>query len=150
MVGYLDTITPGMKNLLEEVAKKDEVPSEGWLKGKEVEYGRWVSADREKLWRALNTLTEGDAQKAVESAGNEDGYAAWLELHRLFEPRLTAMQGRVLNEMSNLIKIKARDPAETRKMVTELTTRIRVAEEVVGEKISDTQAKAYYWGSLMI
>ena len=44
---------------------------------------------------ALKTLTEGDAQKAVESAVNEDGYAAWQELHRLFEPRLTAMQGRV-------------------------------------------------------
>ena len=76
----------------------------------------------------------------------EDGYAAWHELHKLFEPRLTAMQGRVLNEMSDLIRIKAKDPAETRRMVTELTTRIRVAEEVIGEKISDAHAKSVLLG----
>ena len=87
--------------------------------------------------RALKGLTEGDAQSAVESVGHEDGYVAWQELHKLFEPRLTAMQGRVLNEMSDLIRIKAKDPAETRRMVTELTTRIRVAEDRIGEKISD-------------
>ena len=146
MSGYLDTQTPGMKNLLEEVAKQDDVPTEAWLKGKEVEYGRWVCGDREKLWRALKALTEGDALRAVEAAGNEDGYAAWQELHRLFEPRLTAMQGRVLNEMSSLTKTKARDPAETRKMVTELITRIRTAEEITGEKISDTHAKSILLG----
>ena len=65
--------------------------------------GKWVTADREKLWRALKALTEGDAQRAVESAGDEDEYIAWQELHKLFEPRLTAMQGRVLNEVSDLI-----------------------------------------------
>ena len=108
-VGYLDTIPPGMKGLLEEVAKKEEAPDEDWLKVKEVEYrGRWVIADREKLWRALKTLTEGDAQKAVESARDEDGYIAWQELHKLFEPRLTAMQGRVLNEVSDLFGTKAK------------------------------------------
>ena len=93
MSGYLDTQTPGMKNLLEEVSKKEDVPTDGWLKGKEVEYGRWVCGDREKLWRALKVLTEGDALRAVEAAGNEDDCAAWQELHRLFEARLTAMQG---------------------------------------------------------
>ena len=56
------------------------------------------------------------------------------------------MQGRVLNEMSSLTKTKARDPAETRKMVTELTTRIRIAEEIIGEKISDTHAKSILLG----
>ena len=63
VMGYLDTITPGMKSLLEEVAKKDDTPNEDWFRSKEAEYGRWVTGDREKLWRALTALTEGDAQK---------------------------------------------------------------------------------------
>ena len=76
----------------------------------------------------------------MESVGDEDGYAAWQALHMLFEPRLTAMQGRVPNQMSDLIRTKAKDPAETRRMVTELITRIKVAEEIIGEKISDAHA----------
>ena len=74
--------------------------------------------------------------------GEEDGYAAWQELHRLFEPWPTAMQGRFLNQMSDWIRTTAKVPAETRRMVTELTVRIKVAEEIIGEKISDAHAKS--------
>ena len=52
--------------------------------------GVWGEMDNGRPGKAvesLQKLTEGDAQKAVESVGDEDGYAAWQELHRLFEFR---------------------------------------------------------------
>ena len=40
------------------------------------------------VWRALKFLAEGEAQRLVINTRDENGFAAWLNLSRFFDPRL--------------------------------------------------------------
>ena len=160
LLSYLDIVTPGMKKFLEEIqnldgstlAKKipeDEEQWDTWIKTKEAEYGHaWIGADRNIVYRVLQELTTGQALKVVESIPHENGYRAWKELNLNFEPMLAGRQGQALNELQDVTRYRAKDPNETRRLVTELVSKIKVAEEITGEKISDLHARTLLLGLL--
>ena len=56
--------------------------------------------------------------------------------------------GQVLNELGDMMRYRAKDVDETRKMVTEMVSRIKIAEEVTGERISEPHARTILLGFL--
>ena len=68
---YLDQGKPGMKKLLQAVAKKEDLDDvEWWLEGKR-EYGEVLVSDSHsvELWRTLQTLTEGQPRTGKRRRG---------------------------------------------------------------------------------
>ena len=68
---------------------------------------RFTSEDAVMAWRALKRLTEGVAQKVVMNTRNENGFVAWNNLAKYFEPRLARQQGAALQELTRMILIRA-------------------------------------------
>ncbi len=162
LLSYVDVITPGMKRLLEEIQNLDNDPQkpdrkipddekewDEWVKAQEAEYGQpWIVGDEKKVYRMLQELTVGEALKVVESIPHENGYRAWKELDLYFEPMLAGRQGQALLELQDVARHRAKDPTETRRLVTELVSKIKVAEEITGEKVSDLQSRTLLLGIL--
>ena len=147
---YVEYVTPGMKMVLEEVQKMTVAPAENFAEDKVAECGKsFIKEDKEKIYRALQELTDGEANRVVEAVKNEDGYLAWFELHRNFEPSLRGRQGQALSDLGELMKTKARDVNETRRLVNELLTRRKMAEDIIEpEKITDCHARTILLGFL--
>ena len=63
-----------------------------------------LGAESIQVWRALEKLTEdhSEARQAVTSVPGEDGYAAWVKLHRRFGMALAMKQGTMLATFSQL------------------------------------------------
>ena len=147
---YVEHFAVGMKDLLTEIQAMQEVPDQDYIE----RYARriamvWPLQERRKLYRALTELTGGEALRVVEAVGDEDGYRAWYELHRNFEPSLKGRQGQAYTELQELSKHKAKDVIETRKLVNELTTRIKLTEDLnPKEKVSDGHARSIMLGFL--
>ena len=92
----------------------------------------WISEDNELIYRALQDLTGGEALKVVEAVEKEDGYRAWQELHKNFEPGLKGRQGRVLTELGDMVRHRSKHISETRTLVTEMMARIKAVEDIIG------------------
>ena len=60
------------------------------------------------VWRALKRLTDGIAQKVIVNTRNENGFAAWLNLCKYFEPRIALQQGAALQELTKMILSRAK------------------------------------------
>ena len=61
-----------------------------------------------------------EARQVVTSVPREDGYAAWVKLHRRFGMALAMRQGTMLATFSQLGQTKMKTPAETRTRVAEI------------------------------
>jgi hypothetical protein len=148
MMDYLDNITPGMKTFLKEVADETETVDEEWLLAAQHNHSTKVTSDELQVWRALKTLTTGEARKVVTSIKTENGYRAWQKLHMRFGPSLSCKQGMVLMEFSAMVAKPAKTPDETRNLITEMERKIKLVEDVTGEEISENHAKSVLVGIL--
>jgi len=89
------------------------------------------------LYRALEKLTEGEAQKVISTVAGENGFEAWRQLHLRFEPELEAQKNTVLLELHNIPAAHTID--ETKIRIVELKVRIARAEDILGMQIQDMQ-----------
>ena len=136
----------GVKAYMDAVAKRgddiDEMFKQVWAGS----VGQHVVDDGVNIWRALKTLTEGEAKKVVLSVKDEDGFKAWQRLHQRFEPGLSARQGLVLSELGAMVRSPSKSPTEMRTMITELEQRIKQVEDITGRQIDEVHAKSILIG----
>ena len=71
-----------------------------------------LGAESVQVWRALKKYTEEhtEARQVVTSVPAEDGYAAWIKLHRRFGMALAMRQGTVLANFSQMGLVKMKTP----------------------------------------
>ena len=141
---FLDSINAGMRNLLKHIERSEGALDEAWLAAAYDTFPEKLLADenRVNVFRALKTLTEGEARNVVMSVDNENGLKAWKALHTRYGQSLAAMQGRVMCDITRMATRTAKTPADTRTLVTELERRTRLAEEVTGEKVPESLSKS--------
>ena len=77
---YLDSINPGMKQLLEEINKLQDPVDDKWRSDRELDHPAKVFKNQVNVRRALKKLTDGEAKKVVMSVKKEDGFRAWQKL----------------------------------------------------------------------
>ena len=148
VMDYFDSITPGMRKFLKEVELETEPVGEAWLTEKAGSHDEKVLGDQVQVWRALKSLTDGEARKVVTSVSSENGFRAWQKLHMRFGPSLSSKQGMVLMEFSAMVAKPAKNPTETRMLLTEMERRIKLVEDVTDEQISENHAKSVLVGIL--
>ena len=122
---YFDNVTNGMRKFLKEVELEAQPVTDTWLSERRTQFGDKVVDGQVQVWRALKHLTDGEARKVVNSVGSENGFRAWQKLHQRFGPSLSSKQGLALVELSGMVAKPAKNPAETRFLITELERRSR-------------------------
>ena len=80
-------------------------------------------------------------KEIINSVRGEDGFQAWHKLNLHYSPSLAARHGRVLAELTSMGTSPAKNPQETRQKLTELEQRIKTAEDVTGELISEVHER---------
>ena len=145
---YIDTVTPGMKEVLEAVDKEEGVVDELWRDGMTHKYHGDLLKEHTNIWRLLRRITEGEAKKVVMSVKNEDGFRAWQKLKQRFEPGLAARQGIVMAEFSGMVARPAKTQAETITLITEMDRKMKLVEDVTGEEVSEMHARSVLVGIL--
>ena len=149
VMDFLDSQNPGMKEFLEQIAeRKEDGINEQWILQMKSVTSPKVWTDRINLWRALKGLTEGEARKVVNAVRDEDGFIAWMKLHHRFEPGLATQEGVVMAEFSAMVKRPAKNPTETKGLVTEMDRKMKRVYEVTREDISQAHAKSVLIGIL--
>ena len=90
---YFDAVKPGMRDLLinAEKARDTEEIDMQWVKLHNMD----LAENCVDLFRALKKLTEdnSEARQVVTSVPGEDGFAAWVKLHKRFGMALAMKQG---------------------------------------------------------
>ena len=89
------------------------------------------------MFRALEKLTEGQAEKVLSTAKNENGFEAWRQLHLAFEPQLEAQRNAVLLDLRSIPP--STSIADTKSKLLELKVRIKKAEDILIEGVADIQ-----------
>ena len=107
LLDFLDCSNPGMRSFLKDVEAQTEELKDEWMHMMKDKYGAKVTEDSVQVWRALKSLTRGEARKVIMSVKNEDGFKAWQKLHMHFGPSLSAKQSMALADFK-------RDGGETR------------------------------------
>ena len=146
--GYMDAVKPGMKEILTEAekARENETVDVAWA----VSHNPLLGAEAVQVWRALKKLTEdhSEARQVVTSVPGEDGYAAWIKLHRRYGMALSMRQGTMLSNFSHLGSTKMKTPSETRSRVIEIDKMAKTTQEVTGDVIGDGHWKSVLVGML--
>ena len=140
-LGYFDSITKGMKSLLLEVERQVDDVDGLWAANQAAILGPWAATDSEPLCRALNGITTDEPKKLVE-ANPDDGYNAWRRLCQHFNPSLASMEGRAWSDLGMLAQSTAKGPDETKRLINELSLRIKRVEDISGETVVGTHAKS--------
>ena len=91
---------------------------------------KFTQEDSVMVWRALKRITEGLSLKLVVNTRDENGFAAWHNLCKFFEPRLALQQGAALQELTKMILTRARNPEETRRMMVTYQSKVKDAEDL--------------------
>ena len=147
VVDWIDTVNPGMKEVLKEIDEMEDwndLEVSTLLESK----GERIVKDRVPLWRALKKITEGEARKVTMSTKNEDGFRAWYNLRHRFEPTIAAKQGSVLADFTGMVSKPAKTPGDVITMVTEMGRKVKYLEDVSGEELPPMMAKAVLIGIL--
>ncbi len=146
---YVDAVTPGVKTVLKCMKPNDELTAAEVVAEYNKEKAKfWGQAEKVDLWRALKDLTEGEARRIVQSAPEEDGWEAWSRMVVHFEPGLACQQGVATSDLTRMIANPAKNFEETKKLLTEFTVKLRLAEELSGEQMSDTHQRTVMVGIL--
>ena len=140
VMDYMDTVQPGVKDLLKAIEVTKERVDREWLRSHSGKHTQTILDDGENVWRFLKQMTDGEARKVV--TGVTCGYEAWSKLHRRFGPSLAAKQGMVLNDLVAMVQKPAKSPSETKGLVTELERRVKMAEDVTKNTMDDNHLKS--------
>ena len=95
-------------------------------------YGPKILASAVDLWRALKNMTKGEARQIVKSVREQDGFVAWQKLAERYEQGREARTGIALAELGDLVKRPAKNPKETKALITELDRRMKEVFDVAG------------------
>ena len=145
---YMDTVTPGMKAVLEAVEHEESLVDEVWRETNKAMHSDGLMNECSNVWRLLKRITDGEAKKVVMSVKNEDGLRAWQKLKQRFEPGLAARQGIVMAEFSGMVARPAKNTSETVALITEMDRKMKLVEDISGEEVSDMHAKSVLVGIL--
>ena len=144
---WIDASNPGIKDVLEAINKWedwDEFELQLLLQGKTTR----VRNDKTPLWRALKKVTEGESRRVVGGIRGEDGFKAWYALNRRFEPSVSARHGSVMADFSGMAVRPAKSPGELQTLITEITRKMKLIEDITGEAVPDLWAKSVLLGAL--
>ena len=83
----------------------------------------------------MKRYTSGEAKKVVCSAPNRNGWEAWRKLHLQYEPQLVMREAVVMAAFANMVAKRAKNPSESKALLTELDERARRVEEVAGARL---------------
>ena len=147
VMDFFDEVNPGMKEFLEAVTAQEETVDELWIETQTSLYGKRVTADMVRVWRALKRMTAGETRKVITAVKVEDGFVAWQRLHQRYEPGLATCEGIVLAEFSAMVAKPARSPQETKMLITEMDRKMKAVDEV-GVEVSESHAKSVLIGLL--
>ena len=145
---YIDTMTPGMKKILEEVDKEEGVVDELWRDSLSDRHAESLVKENQNVWRLLRRITDHEAKKVVMSVKNEDGFRAWQKLKQRFEPGLAARTGIVIADFSGMVARPAKSPSETIGLITEMERKMKLVEDVTGQELSEMHARSVLVGIL--
>ena len=139
---YVDSQKRGMKGVLKAAEKEIGPLDDFWVSEQTMKHAVDAKGEKANVYRALKALTSGEAKTVVQGVREEDGYLAWRALHQRFGPSVAARQGKVMCDLSQMVAKPAKNPAETRTLVSELERRIRVAEDITGDALGDGHIKS--------
>ena len=147
---YMDAITPGMRKLLKAVELETGAVDDAWIANKlaEGKYSTKALTDGVSVYRLLKVLTEGEAHMVVQGVPEESGYNAWKQLHLRYGLSVAAKQGKAMADVGNMVTKPAKNPAETRTLISELERRVRLAEDITGRTLDDNHKKSVLAGVL--
>ena len=98
------------------------------------------------VWRFLKAHTMNDARKAVTSTTHRNGWEAWRKLHLQYEPLLVMRGAMTMSHFTDMVKKRARTPAESKTLLLEMDARARRVEEVTGEPIGNNHRMSVVMG----
>ena len=91
------------------------------------------------------TEDHSEARLAVTSVPSEDGFAAWVKLHRRYGMALAMKQGTMLATFSQLGLTKMKNPAVTRSEVIDIDKMAKLTQEIMGEPVGEG-----HWISVLV
>ena len=138
---YVDTVRPGMREFLKQ-AEKAPVADDDWLWSVRYTHSTDVTDDKVEVYRVLKALTAGEARMVVLGVRDQNGFNAWRQMHMRYGLSAAAKQGKVMSEVAMMATRMAKNPAETRSLVTELEKRVRAAEEITGRPLDGNHQKS--------
>ena len=97
-----------------ELEKQEEL-TDTFLQFATTKYGIKVVNDEVEVWRTIKHLTDGEAEKVVDSVEKENGWQAWIKLNKRFEPDVAAKSSKAISELNIMTKTRAQSLVETRK-----------------------------------
>ncbi len=85
------------------------------------------------------------AQKLVLNVRNQNGILAWTRLTQYFKQSLEGQQGAALNDLTQMIKTTAKTPQETKNILVEFESKVKLAEDL-NRPLSDEHLKSILLG----
>ena len=136
---YTEETMPGIRADLDAAKNQEEEVAE-------VDMDPEALKCREMIWRFLKKCTSGEARKVVCSAPNRNGWEAWRKLHLQYEPQFLMREAVVMAAFTNMVATRAKNPSESKALLTELDERAKRVEEVTGEAIENRHRMSVVMG----
>ena len=130
--------------MLEQVRKEETEIEEEWLTPAEEKW--WQKA--EELWRFLKRFTTGETKSIVTSVSADNGWETWRRLHVHCEPGSVVREAMVMANFTSMVTKRAKNYAETKKMMTEFDERAKRVEETTRKKPDQRHAMSVLVGIL--
>ena len=93
---YLDTMQPGLRDVLKDAEKATMEISATWLQDEAARHTTCTPVNSVHLFRALRALTEAEARMVLQGVREENGFEAWRQLHQRFGLSVAAKQGQAM------------------------------------------------------
>ena len=95
-----------------------------------------------------NTAPGTEGRKVVEATPEDNGWEAWRRLKQHFELQMAIRSGQATNAYTAMINKRAKNPIETKMLLTALAERGKVVHELAGEPIDPKHAMSVIFGIL--
>ena len=96
-------------------------------------YGILAEKNQGMIFNVLRSYTEGEVRKIVSAVDDADGLNLWRNMCQHYEPETTVKQGMAMNDLLEMVKLKNKDPTDTRRAIVQLEENKRRVEEVTGK-----------------
>ena len=138
---YLDAVEPGIAVVLKDAEACQAEIDTAWILNKSALIPN-IATKSQDLHRCLKALTEDEARMVVQGVRFENGFEAWRLLSMRYGLATAARQGQAMADVISVTQRPCRTPADTRARVIELEGRVRVAEEITGQRLDDNHVKS--------
>ena len=135
---YCEQYQAGFREALDKArTAKVEVDEVFWAPDPQ---GMWGKAD--ELWRFLKVFTGADARKVIGGVAEHNGWEAWRQLNRHYEPATAIKEAQLMQRVLEMAKVRAKGVKETRVKLIELGERSKRVEESTGEAVNERTLKS--------